>query len=476
MGAVTGLRILVVEALPSLAQLMRVQLETLGHSVHVAATAAQASLRADARELDLVVLDPAVDGVTDLKLIADIAERAGTPVIAVSANGSIAQAVAAMRAGAADYLAKPVSKEKLAAAIDVAVTAAQAVARLAGASNDRSPAKTTEPLHRFIGASSVMQEVYRRIRAVAGSSAPVFITGESGTGKELAAEAIHALSRRSRGPLVAINCGAIPHELMESEIFGHVKGAFTGAIADRVGAAKLANGGTLFLDEICELDPALQTKLLRFVQTGIVQPVGSAASERVDVRIVCATNRSPLAEVRSGRFREDLYFRLHVLTLHMPPLKARGDDVLALAANFLKSYAQEEGRAFNRFSPDAEAALRAHGWPGNVRELQNAIRQAVVLHEGSEIEASMLGLALTGDGLAFDLSRDLDIATDGEVAALKGMRARLAGDLKDIQRSAIEQAIAACGGSVPKAARMLGVAPSTVYRRRGAWDEGRRPS
>jgi two-component system repressor protein LuxO len=298
------------------------------------------------------------------------------------------------------------------------------------------------------------------------------ITGETGTGKELAAAALHELGPRSGGPFVALNCGAIPRDLMESEVFGHVRGAFTGAIVDRQGAARAAHGGTLFLDEICELDPALQTKLLRVLETGLVQPVGATAAERVDVRIVCATNRSPIAEVRAGRFREDLHFRLHVLPVHLPPLRMRGGDILAIARACLARMTAEEGKAFELFSPAAEQALLAHPWPGNVRELQNVIRQAVVLNDGSVIEAEMLGL--TADGLQIDAAM-LDAFADSAVQPLRALRAEMGSGLRDLQRTAIEQAIAACGGSVPRAARMLGVAPSTVYRRREMWGSAGRP-
>ena len=187
----------------------------------------------------------------------------------------------------------------------------------------------------LVGDSSAMRDIHRKIRAIAGSKASVFITGATGTGKELCAQAVHRTSPRARGPLIAINCGAIPRELMESEIFGHRKGAFTGALADRDGAAKLADGGTLFLDEICELELPLQTKLLRFLDTGVVQRVGSTLTERLDIRVICATNRDPAAEVKAGRFREDLYFRLNVLPLHMPALKERLEDVPCLARHFL---------------------------------------------------------------------------------------------------------------------------------------------
>jgi len=460
----TRLRVLVAEPLASLTQLTRAMLEADGHEVHCATTLDQLRARAAARELDVVLLDPALPGAVGLGLLADVSARAAAPVVALSANGSIAQAVSAMRAGATDYLVKPLSRDRLRAALDVAVTAARETARLR--CGTASPSPQGDSCHRFVGSSPAMLEVYHRLRAVAKSAAPAFITGETGAGKELAALALHDMGPRAGAPFVALNCGAIPRDLMESEVFGHVRGAFTGAIADRPGAARAAHGGTLFLDEICELDPALQTKLLRFLETGMVQPVGATAAERVDVRIVCATNRAPLAEVRAGRLREDLYFRLHVLPVHLPPLRMRSDDVLAIARACLARMAAEEGKAFERFSPDAEQAMLSHPWPGNVRELQNVIRQAVVLNDGAAIEAAMLNLG--ADPRPMDHAT-LDAVADSAVQPLRGLRSELAGGLRDLQRSAIERAIAACGGNIPRAARMLGVAPSTVYRRRGMW-------
>jgi two-component system repressor protein LuxO len=298
--------------------------------------------------------------------------------------------------------------------------------------------------------------VYRVIEAAAPSRATVFVTGESGTGKELAAHAVHRLSPRAAGPFVPINCAAIPRELIESEIFGHVRGAFTGAVADRQGAAQAADGGTLFLDEICEMDLALQGKLLRFVQTGQFQPVGSTRLVSVDVRFICATNRDPMAEVKAGRFREDLYYRLHVVPLRLPPLRERGEDVILLAEAFLARAAKEEGRRFVRLAPDAKAALLAHSWPGNVRELENAIRSAVVLADGEELTAEMLPAAVRAGPRP---ARQVESAPPTEPIR----------PLAEVEREAIERALRATGGNVPRAAAALGISPSTLYRKRASW-------
>ena len=345
------------------------------------------------------------------------------------------------------------------------------------ASHDAN-SKTAELAHTLalagmIGESPAMREVFKRIKAVANSRAPVFITGETGTGKELCAAAIHAFGGRANGPFIALNCGAIPRDLVESEIFGHLKGSFTGAIADRPGAAALADGGTLFLDEICEMDTGQQIKLLRFLQTGKIQPVGSALARNVDVRIICATNRNPHDEVRSGRFREDLYFRLHVLAITMPPLRERGNDTLTLASHFLATFAAEERKSFRRLGGNAQMLLLAHGWPGNVRELQNVIRQAVVLHDGEELDAQMLSLASPASPLPAGV-------VDHDLISVSGLRrihavmnlppSFFTRELWRIERDVIEETVSACGGSLPKAARVLGVSPSTLYRKRDSWD------
>ena len=313
------------------------------------------------------------------------------------------------------------------------------------------PHVSVEPETAFIGRSDAMREVFARLERAAASAAPVFITGESGSGKELCARALHENGPRASGPFVAVNCAAIPAELAESEFFGHVRGAFTGASEARRGHAEAAHGGTLFLDEICEMDITLQGKLLRFLETGLVRPVGGSTERRVDVRIICATNRDPQREVREGRFRADLFWRLHVLPVSLPPLRERGEDILLLARHFLTRFAREEGRRPMRIGTDAERLMLSHSWPGNVRQLQNVLRQIVVFHDAPE---------LTADMLAPLLPPEHDTAPQPQAGPPR---------LRLLERRAIEEAIASCGGSVPRAARLLGVAPSTIYRKRQAW-------
>ena len=311
----------------------------------------------------------------------------------------------------------------------------------------------------FIGRSAAMAEVYAQIGRMAPSRAPVFVTGESGTGKELCAEAIHAHSGPAGRPFIAINCSAIPKELMESEIFGHMRGAFTGATEDRAGAAELADGGTLFLDEVAEMDLGLQAKLLRFVQTGTIRRVGGSELRRVNVRLVSATNRDPLGEVEAGRFRADLFYRLHVLPIHLAPLRERREDILPLAVAFLGRYGAEEGRVFDGFDAGAIHCLLDHDWAGNVRQLENAIRQVVVLHDGGTVSAGMLPSAIRRPA--------------GPAVATPDARLPVV-PFRDQERAIIETALTAFGGSISRAAAALEISPSTIYRKRQEWSERRR--
>jgi two-component system repressor protein LuxO len=372
-----------------------------------------------------------------------------------------------MRAGAFDFLVKPFDADRL----NTTVRNALERARL---KSDLDVLRDTVGRDRFcgfVGASPAMQGVYRTLEAAAPSNATVFVTGESGTGKELAAEAVHRLSKRADGPFIALNCAAIPADLVESELFGHVKGAFTGAVRDRPGAVAQAEGGTLFLDEICEMQIDLQSKLLRLLQSGTYQPVGGREVRPADIRVVCATNRDPLASVRAGRFREDLYYRLNVLPVHLPPLREREDDVVRIAQSLLVAFAAEEDRRFERLADDAAAALMAHDWPGNVRELQNVLRRAVVLADDVELTAAMLPIAAAPRGMASP-SVPPAPATSATADATDPSAWRDIGDVRTlaaVERAAIERAIALCDGNVPRAAGVLGVSPSTLYRKRQAW-------
>ena len=457
-GSVEPVRVLIIENDPTVRRLAAAALSA--HEMRVCEAAdlleAAALVRSEAFAAAVLSLDAA----SEIAEIVSSLRQAGLtcPLIATSARGSVSFAVEAVRAGAADFLVKPYQPAELVKRILQAM-------QTATHEMPEAAAEASEGFEGFIGASNAMHAIYEQIKRISPSKAPVFITGESGTGKEVAAEAIHARSDRASGPFIALNCSAIPKELMESEIFGHVKGAFTGAHEDRAGAAELAHGGTLFLDEICEMDLALQAKLLRFVQTGTVRRVGDTKTRNVNVRFVCATNRAPMREVEAGNFREDLFYRLHVLPLHLPPLRERAGDIVRLAASFLARCAEEEGRGFHGFAADAAAKLEAFGWPGNVRQLQNMIRRVVVLHDGTEVSAEMLSLPDGERPATHEPSRDtgpLPRIESPSIAPLWRQEQRI-----------IEEALKAFDGNAQKAAAALEVAPSTIYRKLQNWSRGR---
>ena len=345
MVAQTNPKVLIVEDTPSMAEMYAAFLDVCGYSVSIAATG-KAALAAIRSELpDVVLLDIHLPDISGLEILKTVqAEELPCTCVVITAHGSINVAVEAMQNGARDFLVKPFTKDRLVVTVRNVVQHASLERIVERLKDDYS-----HGYHGIVGSSLPMQAIYHTIDSVAPSRATVFITGESGTGKELCAEAIHKCSPRRNKPFIAINCGAIPRDLMESEIFGHVKGAFTGAAADREGAARLADGGTLFLDEICEMDMDLQTKLLRFVQSGMVQKVGGDHPVKADVRFICATNKDPWDEVEAGRFRKDLCYRLHVIPLQLPPLRARDADVIEVTRAVLARLAGEEGKVFTGF-------------------------------------------------------------------------------------------------------------------------------
>lgn len=411
---------------------------------------------------DVVLLDlnlPDMEGMAILKHIYD--NKLPCTTVIITAYGSVDVAVDAMRYGAFDFIEKPFNAKRLLVTFRNALDKHMLQNEIETLRQD-----FRSVYHGFIGASLAMQAVYRIIDSAAPSKATVFITGESGTGKEVCAEAIHQQSPRHKKPFVALNCAAIPHDLMESEIFGHVKGAFTGASTERKGAAAQADGGTLFLDEICEMDIDLQSKLLRFIQTGKIQKVGGSAVESVDIRFICATNRNPVDEVAAGRFREDLFYRLHVIPVHLPPLREREDDVLLIAKQFLAAYSAEEHKEFIGLSPECEAIFMQYAWPGNIRELQNVMRNMVVLNQGKLIQTAMLppplrSIVAQGNKLA---SRDMSKAAkqQDQLEILP---------LWQVEKIAIENAIQYCNDNIPSAAVLLGVSPSTIYRKIQSWQK-----
>ena len=440
--------ILLVEDSESMAEAYMGFLHKGGFAARHAMSGAAALAAIKQSQPQAVVLDielPDGSGIDVLRAIRVIAPD--VVVIMITAHGTVEKAVTAMRLGAHDFILKPFPAERL------LVTLRNALEK----NVLQQEVRATGDCHPLIGRSAAMQAVYSSIRHVAGSKVPVFITGESGTGKELAAQALHAHGPRRNGPFRVLNCGAIPASLLESELFGHVRGAFTGATVDRHGAMVMADGGTLFLDEVCEMPVDLQVKLLRAVQTGVVQPVGSDKEVAVDVRLVSATNRNPLDEVRAGRFREDLYYRLYVVPIEMPRLAHRGEDVLLLADHFLNKYASEEVKDFTGFDADARAMLCLNPWPGNVRQLENVIRYVV---------ATKAGGMVTRDDLP-PLVLDIAMLRPAMPASI----APSITPLWQVEKQSIETALDRTNGDVGKAAALLEINPSTIYRKLQVWEK-----
>ena len=469
-----SLPVLIVEDDQIQIEIYRLVLGSIGAEGISVGTLAEARVAIARNRFAVAVVDVQLPDGVGIDLIADIhTANPNCVVVIASAVDSVESALTATRAGAFDYLVKPINTTRLGITLG----------NLLETSRLRAVVSTMERserlgFHNFIGASPAMQAVYRMIETVSHSKAPVFILGESGTGKELCAEALHLSSPRHDKPFIAINCAAIPSELIESELFGHAKGAFTGAASDRLGAASAAHGGTLLLDEICDMDINMQAKLLRLLQTGEVKRVGENRTQQVDIRVVCATNRDPLAEMKAGRFREDLYFRLFVLPIELPPLRDRGEDVMLIAHTLLQRYAAEENKPITTFSPAARELLERHRWPGNVRELINTIRAAVIYTNGATVEAEIVrGILARGPRVEAELPAFVDAAAvllPGTSSASSATAPAWASDtvqpLALIERNAIEKAIAVYAGNVSHAAAALGVNTSTLYRKIKAWE------
>ncbi len=463
--------ILLIEDTPSLQLLYRAALTKAGYAVVTAGSAAEGLellLEATPQVILLDLVLPDRDGLDLMREMLQL--HPGLHVVVMTAHGSINKAVEAMRAGAHEFLVKPFDEARL---LNVVANAHKTALAKPRAKVVPPVAVLPAPIGSgFIGSSQAMAAIHATIVSVARSMATMFITGESGTGKELCALAVHSNSPRANGPFIALNCGAIPQDLLESEVFGHMKGSFTGAISDKPGAATAADGGTLFLDEVCEMAPALQTKLLRFLQTSTVVPVGATRPKKVNVRIVCATNRDPMDAVRRGQFREDLFYRLFVVPIHMPPLRERGDDVIEIAETALARFAQEEGKQFDGIAPDVRALFRRLPWPGNVRQVLNVIRNVAVLHEGGVLTSAMLPASLPQQ--AQDLLIAQRPAHPSELPAQPeplGLETLLGRPLAEIERLVIEATLAQHNGSVPKAARVLELSPSTLYRKIETWTQ-----
>ena len=425
-------RILVVDDSVSTLKVLERNLVSQGYVVLTATDVARAIELLEGTPVDLVVTDLRMPRVGGLDLIRHV--RSNLPdagVIMITGFASIGSAVAAIREGAEDFLAKPFTDDELLASVAGALQKVHTRRAVNAAATEGAV-----PPQGLIGESPTMRRVYNLIARAATAGATVLITGESGTGKELVARAIHYGSTRTSASFVPVNCAGIPEGLVESELFGHVKGAFTSATASRSGLFGAADGGTIFLDEIGELGPATQAKLLRVLQEQEVQMVGSDRPRKVDVRVVAATNKDLAALVARGAFREDLFYRLYVLTIELPPLRERGDDILLLMRHFLARFSAQIGRPVPRLTDRAIEALRAYPWPGNVRELQNLLQRLTILTDGDEIDVTALPAAMR-----FAVPRE------------RGLQRTLA----DVEREHIEAVLASVGGNKTRAAEILGI-------------------
>jgi len=440
-------QILVADDQPDVREALRLLLKGEGYAIETAASPAAVLAAVQKNDFDAVLLDlnyarDTTTGREGLELVSELqALDATLPAVVMTAWGSVDKAVEAMRRGARDFIEKPWDNARLLATLRTQVELGRALrrARRLEGENQLLRHDGRPPL---IAESAVMRPVLQLIERVAPSDANVLIQGEHGTGKEVVAQWVHAASPRAARPLVAVNLGGLSEGLFESEMFGHVKGAFTDARADRIGRFELAEGGTLLLDEIGTLEPRQQAKLLRVLESGEVERVGASRSRRIDVRIVSATNADIPAEVAAGRFREDLLFRLNTIEIHLPPLRERHDDIGPLAAHFLARYAGRYRKPLAGFEPEALDALESHGWPGNVRELDHTIERAVLLAQGTRIRVADLGLR--GGGAAARLE-DLP--------------------LEEVERVLIRKALERHGGNVSQAAKALGLSRSALYRR-----------
>ena len=448
-------RVLVVEDDRVARQLAVEVLKLAGYATVEAATAEEALAIVDGGEpFDLVLSDVRMGEMDGMGLLAELQMRSpDLPVVLVTSFGDVEGAMAATQAGAWDYLAKPFNLEELRATVRRALERRRLAQEMREAPKPENP--TAPPASGIVGKSAAMLNVYKMVARIAKSTAPVLVLGESGTGKELVARAVHVNSSRASGPFVAVSCAAMTETLLESELFGHEKGAFTGADRLRRGLFEQATGGTLFLDEIGEVPPKMQAQLLRVLQEGEIRRVGGAENVKVDVRVVAATHRDLDEEVKSGRFREDLLFRLRVVSLLLPPLRDRLEDVPPLVEVFLSTAARRENRAPPTIAPEAMHLLKKYEWPGNVRELRNAVERAIAVASPDVILASDLPAEITGR----------PVVSGG---ATKGFAAdAIISDrptLSVLERRYVDLVLRETGGNKKRAAEILGIDRRTLYR------------
>ena len=443
----SGYQILVVDDDPEWHEILALLFSRKGWKTETALSGERALARLAAGGIDVVVCDLSMPGMSGLEVLRRVrAMNAQIPFIMMTGVGTIESAVEAVQLGAYSYLTKPVNNAELASLVQRAAEHARVHSQLQDMGGEKTPVS-------LIFNSPSMKQVLKTIGKVAGTSVPILITGETGTGKSRLAEYVHRASSLRDKPFLTIDCAALPESLLESELFGHVKGAFTGAVSTRRGLLEEAQGGTVFLDEIGELSPSTQAKLLRAIQEHVIRPVGSNKSVSVNVRFIAATHRNLEEDVKTGRFREDLFYRLSVIPLYLPPLRERREDLAALIGFFISRFNERYGRNVTQISPAAMNILYSQPWKGNIRELENVLERAFLLTEGDRLMPESLGTM--ADGVAFSSS------VPGE--AVSETPLSLSDAVRNAEIQALQQALSLCTGNKAQAAELLGIGRRTLY-------------
>jgi two-component system nitrogen regulation response regulator NtrX len=446
--------ILIVDDEPGVRSALGGVLRDEGYDVEAVETGEACLERIGRKTFDVVVLDiwlPGMDGLATLSRLRE--RRVDAQVVVISGHGNIESAVRAIKMGAYDFVEKPLSLEK------TVLVVRNAIRQRALEAENRDLRARVDRRLTMVGESEAMVQLREQVAMAAPTNCRVLVFGENGTGKELVARSIHGLSKRHGGAFIEVNCAAIPEELIESELFGHVRGAFTGAVTDRHGKFEAADGGTIFLDEIGDMSLKTQAKVLRVLQEQVVEPVGSTQRIRVDVRVIAATNKDLPAAIKAGQFREDLYFRLNVIPIFVPPLRARPTDISRLAEYFMAGFAQEYGRRQKTFDVDALNLLRRYSWPGNVRELRNIIERLVIMTPGDRIEARHLPASLAGGP-----APSAEAVASAPAAALTDFPS-LAAAREDFEKRYIWKKYQECGGNMSRTSEALQVERSNLYRK-----------
>ena len=444
-------KILIIDDEKNIREGLATALEMDGYNTVVAENGEKGLECVNKGDIDLVITDLRMPGISGEEVLQKItSEIPGLPVIVLTGHGSIDSAVSAMHSGAYDFLTKPLNLEHLSLVVKRALKNRELQIQNKQLQEEISKSK---PFESIIGKSAEMQKIYQMIQKVAGSKASVLITGESGVGKELVAHAIHNLSPRKNNPLVIVNCSALSESLLESELFGHEKGAFTGAAARKRGRFELANGGTIFLDEIGEINQSIQVKILRVLQDKRFERVGGEETLEVDVRVIAATNRDLEEEIKKGNFREDLFYRLNVIHIHVPPLRDRKDDIPLLINEFMQEFAKENGKNIKNIDNHARAALYKYNWPGNIRQLKNCMESAVVMCSSDTITLNDLPPTIKSESSANSMQIPFGVT------------------LEEAEKIIIQQTLAQNQGNKSKTAEVLGIGRKTLHRKLDEYEE-----